>query len=165
MAINIIKPSPFQPNKPEVKIEEILSYMQSNNLLENITKRPGKLVGIINYGTNCYVNAGLQCLLCIPELNGYFLDELFNNITIKTKCENKSVCKMVANLYKEIFSGKVRIVSPMDFIDMCSPGQQDVHEFLWKKFLTQIQDETNPNIPFKLNPKWNSDEIWTEYIK
>jgi len=60
-------------------------------------------VGLKNYGSNCYVNAGLQCLLSLPEITGYFLGKEYDKISYETVVKTPSVCKKLSAFYQEVF--------------------------------------------------------------
>ena len=47
---------------------------------------------------------------------------------------------------------------------MLPPGQQDVHEFFWKRIFSIIQDETNPkNVDQKKKDDWDNEKSWIWY--
>jgi len=60
-------------------------------------------VGLKNHGSNCYVNAGLQCLLSLSEITGYFLEERYDKISYEKVLETPNVCKKLSAFYKEVF--------------------------------------------------------------
>ncbi len=97
-------------------------------------------VGLTNYGSNCYANSGIQCLLCVPELNAYFLQEKFQ-AQIK-KENNIEFCNAVTDIYKQIFDVERHpYVSPKAVVALCPLGQNDTHEFLWKQLFPSLQEE------------------------
>ncbi len=102
-------------------------------------------LGLRNYGENCYVNAGLQCLLCVPEMNAYFMQARYKNITYPTKKRGFVICEALNALYKSVFdpSGPTW-VAPKGLLTLLPSGQQDTHELFWRKLFPMIQDETNP---------------------
>ena len=144
--------------------QDVVSEDISQDSLEGMYANAA-LVGMRNYGANCYINAGLQCLLCVPELNGYFCEDRFERIGFETKRKRRVVCAEVANFWKEACSGKRDIVSPKCFIAMCPSGQQDAHEFFWKKLFPPIQEETDPANKAEMKDGWGSDEAWKWYRK
>ena len=63
-------------NKFDLEIEDInnINYINQNNYAKNkIYYFP--LVGLNNVGSTCFMNATIQCLIHIPELSVYFLNE------------------------------------------------------------------------------------------
>ncbi len=123
-------------------------------------------VGMRNYGVTCYLNASLQCLLCIPEMNTYFLGEHFAKILHQTREPDFAVCCIMARLYKEIFAEPVpHFVAPKELVKLCPSGQQDAHEFIWKRVFPRIQDETNPAIKKPKHGKNTVKSAWGWYQK
>ena len=99
----------------------------------------------------------------IPELNGYFLHDIYSTLSYKTKCNNKITCKDLSVLCKSAYNNTCKVLLPTAFLNMCAPGQQDVHEFFLRKLFLQIQNETDSieKLPFDSN--WESDKIWEWY--
>ncbi len=144
--------------------EEVVSEDESDEelWLGSVAGRP---VGMKNYGANCYVNAALQCLLSLPEMNCYFLESQYQKITYPTSVTNRRVCKDLTSFYRDIFKtkGSNPVVRPNSFVGMCPGGQQDAHEFFWKKLFPCIQDETNPAKKMKRNGGWDGRKSWKWY--
>ena len=141
------------------------TFSITDRKLDNEKKLDEYLLGFKNYGSNCYINAGFQCLLCINIFTEYFLKEQFNKIVHKTKVMERSVCKHISNMYKKIYSKECEVIIPDTFMTMCPPGQQDVHEFLLKNLFPLIQEETDLDGKDKYDPKWNQEEAWNWYNK
>ncbi len=124
-------------------------------------------VGMKNYGTTCYLNATLQCLLCIPEMNTYFVEGHFAKITHQTRQPDFVVCHSMATLYGEIFKDPPpHFIAPkviVDFPNLCPSGQQDAHEFIWKRLFPCIQDETNPAIKRPKRGTCSFKSMWGWY--
>jgi ubiquitin C-terminal hydrolase len=120
-------------------------------------------IGLKNYGANCYVNAGIQCLCCIPEMNIYFLEEKYREIDYVT-CKNIKICEGLTNLYCSMCNEKDKDwVTPKDFVSLLPSGQQDAHEFLFKKLFPNIEDETNPKIKKQRGVNFDSKQNWEWY--
>ncbi len=130
---------------------------------DQMEKKYAPAVGMRNYGANCYLNAALQCLFCVPELNAYFLAGKFSNLSHATKKPRRTTCRSLADILGEIFSGQRGVVSPKAFLGMCPAGQQDAHEFLWKTLFPMVQEETNPETKGERKEGWNGDESWEWY--
>lgn len=100
--------------------------------------------GFRNYGANCYANATLQCLLCIPEMNTYFLERQYRSSSVYSSRSSFPICDSIADLYDEGFKEEGPAwVAPKSLMKICPQGQQDAHEFLWKRLVQNVQNETN----------------------
>lgn len=97
-------------------------------------------------------------------MNSYFLEAFYNKINFTTKF-GKSTCKDITKLYKRMFDNGSSPVSPSDFIQMLSSGQQDAHEFFFKKLFPLVQRETNPENKTKRIEGSNSSQSWKWYIQ
>ena len=121
-------------------------------------------VGLVNYGANCYINASLQCLFCIPEINTYFLENRYREVKRSNIKSSFSICDKVAELYNDLFSDPPpRKLAPKVMIQMCPSGQQDAHEFLWKRLFQKIQNETNAAKKKPRKEDLNGKESWEWY--
>lgn len=125
-------------------------------------------IGLVNFGANCYINAGLQCLLSLPEMNGYFIEEWHNKIGYPTVSKTRKVCKQMSQFYQEVFninpySKSKKSIRPNSFVGMCPSGQQDVHEFFFKRLFPFIQDETNPAKKMTRKDGWDRKKSWKWY--
>lgn len=120
--------------------------------------------GLKNYGDNCYVNAGLQSIMCIPEMNAYFLGEKFDEIQHTPKKRGFKICNALSALYQTMIQETDSDwVSPKKFANLLPPGQQDTHEFFLKKLFPHIQDETNPDKIPERKADLNSEKSWKWY--
>ena len=158
-------PSEIQTNEAkEYKNED-----KKNNKLDEHkaevkdTKKFPRLVGIKNFKVNCYINASLQCLLCIPELSDYFLEKRFTQINYETKSQQRSICNIMTEWYEGIFYSNREIISPKAFVNMCPSGEQDAHEFFFNTLFPLIQKETDCSIKIQRDDTWNSEQVWDWY--
>lgn len=120
-------------------------------------------IGLKNYGANCYANAGIQCLCCVPEMNSYFLDEKYEEIDYMT-CKEFNICKGLTKLYTCMRNEKDKdYVSPKDFVSLLPSGQQDTHEFFYRRLFPNIEDEANPKIKKQRGMGFNSKQNWDWY--
>ena len=122
--------------------------------------------GFKNYGVNCYVNATLQCLLCIPEMNLYFLEQQYKGASVYNDRAEFALCNSISELYNEVFKDEVPAwVSPKLLMRICScpEGQQDAHEFLWKRLVQIIQNETNTSKKQPRKENLNGKQSWEWY--
>lgn len=123
-------------------------------------------LGLRNYGENCYVNAGLQCLLCVPELNAYFLEARYRSILYPTAKRGFKVCEALTGLYGAIFAPDApEWLAPQGSLTLLPSGQQDTHELFLRKLFPMIQDETNPKEKRPRKEDLNGQESWSWYRK
>eukprot|EP00826_Nyctotherus_ovalis_P015988 TRINITY_DN14598_c0_g1_i4.p1 TRINITY_DN14598_c0_g1~~TRINITY_DN14598_c0_g1_i4.p1 ORF type:complete len:317 (+),score=17.08 TRINITY_DN14598_c0_g1_i4:516-1466(+) len=130
--------------KSDVEILSVIAREEGEDLCRKATCGIEKdcvapVFGFKNYDVNCYINATLQCLLCIPEMNTYFLERQYKNSSMHRKESSFPVCDLIADLYDKAFSENTRNwIAPRSLVKICSSGQQDAHEFLWKLSLIHI---------------------------
>eukprot|EP00826_Nyctotherus_ovalis_P020745 TRINITY_DN16557_c0_g1_i3.p1 TRINITY_DN16557_c0_g1~~TRINITY_DN16557_c0_g1_i3.p1 ORF type:complete len:383 (+),score=87.87 TRINITY_DN16557_c0_g1_i3:710-1858(+) len=153
----------IEKDEKEKKERRAEKSERSGEIQRKEEKKFPRLVGLKNFGVNCYINAGLQCLLCIPELSEYFLHEKFASLNYETKSPTKPVCNMMASWYEEMFYGKRSTVSPKDFMERCPGGQQDAHEFFVHTLFPLVQRETDFAVKIQRNDAWNSEQVWSWY--
>jgi ubiquitin C-terminal hydrolase len=120
--------------------------------------------GFKNYGVNCYINATLQCLLCIPEMNTYFLERQYRNSNLHSGKKLYPICDYIAELYDEAFSDKTPAwITPKSLVKICPSGQQDAHEFLWKRLVQKIFNEVDPPNKKPRKENLNGKQSWEWY--
>eukprot|EP00826_Nyctotherus_ovalis_P062072 TRINITY_DN8915_c0_g1_i2.p1 TRINITY_DN8915_c0_g1~~TRINITY_DN8915_c0_g1_i2.p1 ORF type:complete len:344 (-),score=50.24 TRINITY_DN8915_c0_g1_i2:228-1259(-) len=109
-------------------------------LRKRVRKLTPPAVGLDNIGTNCYANSGVQCILCVPELNAYFLTERFAKDLQSS--ESINFCRAIAEVYRSIFtSSEAANVSSKPMTDLCPLGQNDTHEFFTKSLFPRLGEE------------------------
>jgi hypothetical protein len=128
--------------------------------LEDLVARPA---GLKNYGENCYVNACLQCLLCVPEMNAYFLKESYREMPWAGPQEFR-ICGTLSTLYQRMCGrDEPAWVAPRTLLTLLPSGQQDAHEFIWKKLFPSIRDETNPPSVHPRGERLDGKRSWRWY--
>lgn len=168
---NVVPAVILQGKKVDLMVKEIPENQRDNDCytessLEVVVNRIAPAVGFKNYGSTCYVNATMQCLLSISELNSYFLDERYKKIQYETQMPKFKVTYMISCLYHEYFQEpRPSYIAPKTFVKMCPTGQQDAHEFLWKKLAPFVQEEANPKVKEELPEEADSKTAWEIYRK
>lgn len=135
----------------------------------------GGVTGLQNLGNTCYMNSALQCLLHVPEINSYFLfnlykQELNNDNPLGYK---GAVANSFGNLLKQMFdigcgSKPPQSIAPRDFKSTIGRYssmfygylQQDSQEFLsW--LLDALHEDLNRIHvkPYNDKPELKDDEI------
>lgn len=134
----------------------------------------GGTTGLQNLGNTCYMNSALQCLLHVPEINSYFLfnlykEELNNDNPLGYK---GAVANSFGNLLKQLFdtssSSRPLSIAPRDFKSTIGRYssmfygylQQDSQEFLsW--LLDALHEDLNRihNKPYNDKPELKDEEI------
>lgn len=94
--------------------------------------------GLKNKGNTCFFNASIQCLISLPKVVRYFLDNTFDPL-------RQPFSSAIQNFIFEYKNHK--IVDPSDFIDsikgkikLFDGRQQDAHAFL-ECLITRLTDE------------------------
>ncbi|KRX08355.1 hypothetical protein PPERSA_03349 [Pseudocohnilembus persalinus] len=148
---------------PEIKFKEsdlnqnkitICHFHQQYDYLYSLKCLEINPVGLENKANYCYMNAAIQCLLSVPQLNYYFQNQQFTKIQYKTKKQFK-----FSIAYSELLHsitnnpGKYPIVNAYSIKKLCKkqfdPGEQhDTQEFL-RYFLSELEDELNLLMPLK----------------
>lgn len=152
-----------EKNEREKKVEKSERSEKNREMQRKEEKKFPRLVGLVNFSVNCYINAGLQCLLCIPELSEYFLHKRFASLNYETKSPDKPICKMMGSWYEDMFYGKRNAVSPKGFMGKCPGGQQDAHEFFLHTLFPLVQKETDFAAKIPRNDTWNCEQVWSWY--
>jgi len=112
----------------------------SKKSIKRLNRIIAPAVGLSNIGTNCYVNSGIQFILCVPELNSYFLEENFTKGFQNT--EGIKFCRAIAEVYKKLFtSQQAASISFEPMTDLCPTGQNDTHEFFTKNLFPCLSNE------------------------
>jgi len=135
------------------------------NLTRNISKDcVAPAFGLKNYGVNCYINATLQCLLCLPEMNTYFLERQYKNSNASNDKSSYPICDHIAELYDEGFSYKTPAwIAPKSLVKICPSGQQDAHEFLCKRLIQKILNEVNSPNKKPRKENLSGEQSWEWY--
>ena len=72
-------------------------------------KNPNGLVGLVNIGATCYMNADLQCFNNIPKLRNYFLKN-------KAKIRNKKLSSSLLTVFENLWESKnIDYYEPTEF--------------------------------------------------
>ncbi|OHS93465.1 hypothetical protein TRFO_40253 [Tritrichomonas foetus] len=109
------QPSP----KPKPSLNHKPKYSQQNTL---------KYPGLVNYGSNCYINTILQSLYNIPKIR----ESIINATSTYNNKSDDTILKELRNLFQEIKKSKG---SSMDTLSFCSAyghvlgHQEDIHVF------------------------------------
>lgn len=122
-------------------------------------------VGLANCGNTCYINASFQLLLCIPEMNVYFLRKEYEKYKYAKKLPGFAVCKAISEAYERYFQIKPDSwYDPKSLVDIFhDKDQQDSHEFLYKKLIPRVQNETSPKEQLTKYPFLDNKKAWKFY--
>ncbi|KAL4504367.1 hypothetical protein ABPG72_009813 [Tetrahymena utriculariae] len=128
--------------------------------------------GLHNQSNYCYLNASVQCLLSIPELNSYFLSEEFRRV-VKLQGTRKAlrivpVYADMVKLYEKTSENNILDMNLLKKVikkPFIPHEQHDAQEFI-RYILSEIQDELNPILPSK-NPTQfkDSEEAYQYYLR
>lgn len=122
--------------------------------------------GLYNGSVYCFMNTGMQCLASIPELNYYFLNQSYKNIT---KTKNLDYCKSLYEFMESYKNLGSSLKAPNSLYNAChsilQPNRQhDCQEFL-RRFLGKIQDEINGKTKYNFEGAKNFLAAWNIYIE
>ena len=143
----------------------ILKFIGFNNEDENIKN---KIVGIINIGNNCYLNAGLQILSrCFP-----LLFELLN-YNYKNNYKQDKLMNLLFETMLSLLLKKDKYYNPSKFIEcFCKrnkefiQGQQNCSQDFIRTILRNINDIFEKNIIYKNYNPYDKEEFnaYQKYI-
>ena len=118
------------------------------------------LIGLKNVGQICYMNSILQCLLHIPQLNGFFINKypeeknklkIINNDTETEGRLCEEYHKIVMDIYKQ--DPKKSYISPKDFNTFLRQINGNFEEVNVKEFLTYLFQIMHAELNYKGNQK------------
>ena len=130
-------------NKSTLKQKDSLINLPSNSKIQP--------VGLVNRGTYCFANSGLQCLLTVDNFIQYFLNSEY------TSLKNKSIRKKHISLVFSRFLADLSRKSSRSYFDHSEIRNiisqrfdptihHDCQEFI-RFFLSEMQDEMNSKPP------------------
>ncbi|XP_055300839.1 ubiquitin carboxyl-terminal hydrolase 8 [Sitodiplosis mosellana] len=130
--------------------------------------------GLKNLGNTCYMNSIIQCILNLETFCEYLKrDGYLKHVNRKSKTHGQ-ITEELAQLCKELWSGKYKSVAPRDFRNVigqehkmfASYDQQDSHEFLVILIDILHSELQFPMDDTILNENMNKSEVaWREFLK
>jgi hypothetical protein len=123
--------------KEESKSADSIITTSSTDTSTKVTKTG--LVGLINRGNFCYLNASLQCLFCLNTFTEYLLKE-----TLKDR-RPTPYCSALSAIAHQIFNQACSIADPIPLVHLCATyfqasKQHDMPEFI-RYLLEKIDQE------------------------
>jgi ubiquitin carboxyl-terminal hydrolase 4/11/15 len=107
------------------------------------------------------MNACMQCLISLPELNYYFSNELYK---VKKSTPACNALKEFIETYSNANSSLKACSSLYKICHSFLPAneQNDCQEFL-RRFLSKIQEELSTNKKYSFPDKESFDKVWQIY--
>lgn len=146
-------------------------YNLSAATFESIDSQGGNL-GLANLGNTCYMNLALQCLLHVPEINYYFLFNVFQQELNETNpLGNKGeIASTFGALLHKLFdnSSALSYVTPRDFKYTIGRYSSLFHGYLQQdsqEFLSWLLDALHEDLnriyskPYCEKPELNDDDV------
>ncbi|KAL4456270.1 hypothetical protein ABPG74_014231 [Tetrahymena malaccensis] len=159
----------MHPSQFENQIMQPIDVVRPNQLFKKSTLG---VRGLHNQSNYCYLNASVQCLLSIPELNSYFLSEEYRRV-VKLQGTRKAlrIVPVYADMIKLYEKTSENNILDMNLLKkvikkpFIPHEQHDAQEFI-RYILSEIQDELNPILPNK-NPTQfkDSEEAYQYYLR